>query len=74
MPLWSALTAAYRQHIYLAGRQPLFLLLVAFVLGFAFIRAVRPGCACRQLAATAAVVGAHHLFRFQQLRGGRSTG
>src|SRR5664279_4767979 len=42
MPLWSALTAAYRQHIYLAGRQPLFLLLVAFVLGFAFIRAVRP--------------------------------
>jgi len=47
MPLWSALTAAYRQHIYLAGRQPLFLLLVAFVLGFAFIRAVRPGCACR---------------------------
>jgi len=48
MPLWSALTAAYRQHIYLAGRQPLFLLLVAFVLGFAFIRAVRPGCACRR--------------------------
>src|SRR5664280_2232684 len=46
MPLWSALTAAYRQHNYLAGRQPLFLL-VAFVLGFAFIRAVRPGCACR---------------------------